>query len=406
MVCGFLPFEDKNDDSLYKKIILCDYKFPDKPNITEDMKDLIRKILCVNIKKRIKLEEIKKHQFYLLGAQQLKNISSYMTSVDKPKLDNFVLKKMIEMGFNRNSIIKNIEMKRTNDETATYFLLYNKLARNNELEEDFKKKSCLENGCSNSGVLDTMEIGNKKDINININYSNQIGNINININETDVNKRLVKNKKSTVDTKEKKLKTETLINQNKMNQTVQNFNISSKFQRHKGKNMSIQTQNNSLKDKMYLTNYKNKDHISLATPRPFNSNEIFMISSRNKESTISNFGETTIDRAQSRVCQTEIINSYPLNPILTTEEKIPANSSNKQKMQTIEEEKTDLKKKNLVIARKLTFTKKNYITNTPTKNKYIFNNYCNSTSKQDSLHSKNSFKMRNNNNSLNLLNEK
>jgi len=404
MVCGFLPFEDKNDDSLYKKIILCDYKIPDKPNITEDMKDLITRILCVNTKKRIKLEEIKKHRFYQLGAEQLKKINCYTTSSEKNKYDNFVINKMIEMGLNKSSIIKNLDSKKTSDETATYFLLYNKLSRNNELEEDFRKNICFQDNVgSNSGVINTMEISNKNNINININYSNQIGNINININEAD--KLLIKKKIPNYENKEKKQKAEIQINQSKLSQ-IQNFNSNSKIQRVKGKNMSTQAQNISLKDKLFLANYKNKDQIYYTTPRPFNSNEMFMITSRNKNSSNRNLAESMLDRASSRVCESEVLNTLSLNPAMVTEEKITQNTSIKPNMQTILEEKADLKKKNLVIARKLTFTKKNYVPNTPTRNKFNFNLYGSNTFKQESLNSKNSFKMRNNNCSLNLFHEK
>ncbi len=403
MVCGFLPFEDKNDDSLYKKIILCDYKIPDKPNITEDIKDLITRILCVNTKKRIKLEEIKKHRIYQLGAEQLKNINSYTTLYEKNKYDKFVINKMIEMGLNKSSIIKNLDSKRTGDETATYFLLYNKLSRNNELE-DFRKNTCFqENVGTNSGVINTMEITNKNNINININYSNQIGNINISINEAD--KPIIKKKIPNNENKEKKQKTEIQINQSKLSH-IQNFYSNSKIQRIKGKNMSTQTQNISLKDKLFLSNYKNKDQIYLTTPRPFISNEMFMIKSRNKNCSNKNIAESMMERASSRVCETEVLNSLSLNPALGTEEKITQNTSIKPNMQTILEEKSDLKKKNLVIARKLTFTKKNYFPNTPTRNKFNFNFYGSSTFKQESQYSKNTSKMRNNNCSLNLFHEK
>jgi hypothetical protein len=174
----------------------------------------------------------------------------------------------------------------------------------------------------------------------------------------------------------------------------------------KGKNMSTQAQNISLKDKLFLANYKNKDQIYYTTPRPFNSNEMFTITSRNKNSSNRNLAESMLDRASSRVCESEVLNTLSLNPAMVTEEKITQNTSIKPNMQTILEEKADLKKKNLVIARKLTFTKKNYVPNTPTRNKFNFNLYGSNTFKQESLNSKNSFKMRNNNCSLNLFHEK
>ena len=46
MICGFLPFEDPNTDKLYKKILKCEYAFPNF--ISDEAKDLISKILNIN----------------------------------------------------------------------------------------------------------------------------------------------------------------------------------------------------------------------------------------------------------------------------------------------------------------------------------------------------------------------
>ena len=65
MLCGYLPFEDKNNDKLFDKILECKIEFPDF--LSEDPKDLINKILVVDPDKRITIEEIKKHRYYLKG---------------------------------------------------------------------------------------------------------------------------------------------------------------------------------------------------------------------------------------------------------------------------------------------------------------------------------------------------
>ena len=65
MLCGYLPFEDKNNDKLFDKILECKIEYPDF--LSEDPKDLINKILEVDPEKRITIDEIKKHKFYLKG---------------------------------------------------------------------------------------------------------------------------------------------------------------------------------------------------------------------------------------------------------------------------------------------------------------------------------------------------
>ena len=55
MVCGYLPFEDKDNEKLYRKIINGKLDFPER--ISFKCKDLIKKILNVNAKKRLSINE-------------------------------------------------------------------------------------------------------------------------------------------------------------------------------------------------------------------------------------------------------------------------------------------------------------------------------------------------------------
>ena len=65
MLCGYLPFNDKDNIKLYQKIIDCKVDYPN--SLSEMSKDLLRKILEKDSDKRITIEEIKKHPFYLKG---------------------------------------------------------------------------------------------------------------------------------------------------------------------------------------------------------------------------------------------------------------------------------------------------------------------------------------------------
>ena len=65
MLCGYLPFEDKNNDVLFDKILECKVEYPDF--LSEEPKDLISRILVTDPEKRITIEEIKEHKYYLKG---------------------------------------------------------------------------------------------------------------------------------------------------------------------------------------------------------------------------------------------------------------------------------------------------------------------------------------------------
>ena len=67
MLCGYLPFEDKNNDVLFKKILKCKYELPS--HIRSRSKDLMKRILVTNPNERITIPEIKRHPFYLHGKE-------------------------------------------------------------------------------------------------------------------------------------------------------------------------------------------------------------------------------------------------------------------------------------------------------------------------------------------------
>ena len=67
MLCGYLPFEDRDNDSLFEKILECKLDFP--KYIPKLGKNLIEKILVKNPNKRITISEIKKDPFYLRGKE-------------------------------------------------------------------------------------------------------------------------------------------------------------------------------------------------------------------------------------------------------------------------------------------------------------------------------------------------
>ena len=71
MLCGYLPFEDKDNDILFEKILECKLSFP--KYVSRMAKDLIEKILVTDPEKRISISEIKKHPFFIKGKNIFEN---------------------------------------------------------------------------------------------------------------------------------------------------------------------------------------------------------------------------------------------------------------------------------------------------------------------------------------------
>ena len=95
MLCGYLPFEDKNNEKLFDKILECKIEYPDF--LSEESKDLIKKILVIEPEKRITIPEIKKHKFYLKGKRlfneiftikQIDNVSENNNKEKKENIEN------------------------------------------------------------------------------------------------------------------------------------------------------------------------------------------------------------------------------------------------------------------------------------------------------------------------------
>ena len=65
MLCGYLPFEERDNKALFKKIVKCKVVYPKL--LSNNAQNLLKKILVPNPDKRIKIKDIKKHPFYLEG---------------------------------------------------------------------------------------------------------------------------------------------------------------------------------------------------------------------------------------------------------------------------------------------------------------------------------------------------
>ena len=99
MLCGYLPFEDPDNEVLFKKILECNLEFPSY--IKKLSIDLITKILVTDPEKRITIPEIKKHPFFLKGKEIFEQ--EFNTT--------FVTRSPNEANNEENEIEKNLEEK-------------------------------------------------------------------------------------------------------------------------------------------------------------------------------------------------------------------------------------------------------------------------------------------------------
>jgi len=227
MLCGYLPFEDKNNDKLFDKILECKVEYPDF--LSEDPKDLINKILVVDPDKRITIDEIKKHRYYLKG----------------------------EKFFNEIFTIKQIN---TDEEN------------NNDRDEE-------ENNDENKFE----DIDNKKSDNINYPIQNNkkeesIEMINDNENEATEEKNIKKEKENNIE-KNKNLKIEKV---EKVSNTEKNTKIKDKKILRKDK--EIQNTDKVIKNKENININNNAENMKIIeNPTPKKNKETLIINLNEKE---------------------------------------------------------------------------------------------------------------------------
>lgn len=87
LLCGYPPFYDENDANLFAQILKGEFEF-DSPywdDISEDAKEFIRQLMCVDVDKRLSCEEALQHA-WITGAKSEKNIHA---SVSEQLKKNF-----------------------------------------------------------------------------------------------------------------------------------------------------------------------------------------------------------------------------------------------------------------------------------------------------------------------------
>ena len=111
MICGYLPFEDNDNEALFCKILKCKIYYP--KHIGELPLDLMKKIIVPEPSKRITLNQIKEHPFYLKG--------KFLFNQRHPEINNDKIKEIL---------IKNITP-----------IIINNPIKNKEIKEITKKKT-------------------------------------------------------------------------------------------------------------------------------------------------------------------------------------------------------------------------------------------------------------------------
>ena len=133
MLVGKLPFDDEDIKVLYYNIKSANYYIP--PFLSKFAQDILKRILTTNPKRRISLEELKDHPFFLLGERTpmlkglligVENIPVDMEIISEMKKNYFEDKDSIDEDY----IVSMIQKNNHNNITTIYYLLYKEKVEN------------------------------------------------------------------------------------------------------------------------------------------------------------------------------------------------------------------------------------------------------------------------------------
>ena len=148
MICGYLPFEDEDNEALYDKI--CRGKFVIPNHVTENARDLINKILVTDPKKRLTIYQIKHHPWFSLYNDKGKLMISdglVLSKIVEP-IDEEVVSSMSKtFNLTEQKIRISIYSNKHDDITTIYYLLLQQKISNKkksiaDIKSDLFKKYC------------------------------------------------------------------------------------------------------------------------------------------------------------------------------------------------------------------------------------------------------------------------
>ena len=87
MLGGYPPFHDDNHAILYRKIKQADYTFEPQywEQVSDDAKDLIKKLLVVNPDNRLTADQALRHPWFMIGDHELisRNLTTTLETMKK-----------------------------------------------------------------------------------------------------------------------------------------------------------------------------------------------------------------------------------------------------------------------------------------------------------------------------------
>ncbi|KJH43325.1 kinase domain protein [Dictyocaulus viviparus] len=120
LVSGSLPFDGQNLKELRERVLRGKYRIPFY--MSTDCENLLKKFLVLNPARRGTLETIMRDRWMNIGYEDEGELKPYVEP-PKDQIDETRIEKLIQLGFNKGSILDALEKEKFEDIHATYLLL-------------------------------------------------------------------------------------------------------------------------------------------------------------------------------------------------------------------------------------------------------------------------------------------
>ena len=122
LLCGSLPFDDENIPNLFKKIKGGIFTLPG--HMSDDIKDLISRMLVVDPLQRITIPEIRRHRWFTEALPLYLSVTPDQIMSQFRALDEDVLSEVVmKIGFDRQELLEALLKQERNQMTVAYYLI-------------------------------------------------------------------------------------------------------------------------------------------------------------------------------------------------------------------------------------------------------------------------------------------
>lgn len=132
LLTGIMPFKGATLEKLNEQIVKGEFQFPKEVELSDEVKDLIRRMLVVDPENRMTIEEVLEHEWVKsvnMNRATFQNINQFekkhfkYLSESEYKVNESALTFVTDLGFDRVAVCNSVMEKQMNHATACYFTI-------------------------------------------------------------------------------------------------------------------------------------------------------------------------------------------------------------------------------------------------------------------------------------------